>query len=67
MSRLTYIHDTLYFDDKPVNELNYTERGQFADYVNNLPDEVDDDAIDRDDVISIADKLNKLADELKAL
>lgn len=41
MTRLTYIHDTLYFDDKPINELNYTERGLLQDYVNDLPDTVD--------------------------
>ena len=41
MTRLIYIHDTLYFDDKPINELNYTERGRLEDYINDLPDAVD--------------------------
>lgn len=41
MTRLIYIHDTLYFDDKPINELNYTERGRLQDYVDELPDAVD--------------------------
>lgn len=41
MSRLDYIHDTLYWDDKPVNELNHTERGNMSEYINSLPDEWD--------------------------
>ena len=41
MTRLTYIHDTLYFEDKPINELNCTERGRLQDYIDWLPDDVD--------------------------
>lgn len=46
MARLTYIHDTLCWDEKPVNELNYTERGQMAEYVNNMPEEYDLEQLD---------------------
>lgn len=68
MSRFIYIHDILYFDDKPVSELNATERGELKDYVNNLRDyEDDEDPVDRDDVSNIARKLHNLADELESL
>ena len=71
MSRFIYIHDILYFDDKPVSELNATERGELKDYVNNLrdyePDTDDEDPVDRDDVSNIARKLHNLADELESL
>ena len=67
MSRLIYIHDTLYFDNKSVNELNATERGELATYVNNLPDDPEPDSVDRDDVDDIAQRLHRLADELENL
>ena len=70
MSRFVYIHDTLYFDDKPVSELNAVERGELKDYVNMLPDEPEtdtEDTVDRDDVDNIARKLHELADELESL
>lgn len=70
MNKLIYIHDTLYWDNKPIDELNATERGELATYVNNLPDETEpdtEDSVDRDDVDNIARRLHELADELDSL